>query len=141
MLTLGQGSNRWQLPIPWCRTAPRPENKTLCLIKLTLHKETVPSLGREIKLVLLRWWTWTLSSDSDLLSDVSVETARHPGYWLILITVECVKTLALIKYGASVSMMGRLLYQKVSQMRLQMHKMLLLEGVGATQCRLWDMPR
>ncbi len=75
----------------------------------------------------------TLSSDSDLPSDVSVETASHPGCWFIPITVEGVKTLALIDTGASLSMMGRPLYQKiqqVSQMCLQMRETLQLEGVG-----------
>ena len=64
-----------------------------------------------------QWQAWTLTSDSDLLSDVSVETASHPGCWLIPITVESIKTLALIDTGASVSMMGRPLYQKVQQVR------------------------
>ena len=45
-------------------------------------------------------------SDSDLPSDISVETESHPGCWLIPVTVEGVKTLALIDTGASVSMMG-----------------------------------
>ncbi len=47
--------------------------------------------------------------------------------------MEGVKTLALIDTGASLSMMGRPLYQKiqqVSQMCLQMRETLQLEGVG-----------
>ncbi len=71
-------------------------------------------------------------SDSDLPSDISVETASHPGCWLIPITVEGVQTLALLDTGASVSMMGRPLYQKVqvSRLRLQMQDTPRLEGVG-----------
>ena len=56
-----------------------------------------------------------MTSDSDLPSDVSVETASHLGCWLIPITVQGVRTLALLDTGASVSMMGRPLYQKVEQ--------------------------
>ncbi len=76
---------------------------------------------------------WTLTSDSDLPSDVSVETESHPGCWLIPITVEGIKTLALIDTGASVSMMGRPLYhkvQQVSQMRLETQDTPRLKGVG-----------
>ncbi len=76
---------------------------------------------------------WTLTSDSDLLSDISVETESHSGCWLIPITVEGIKTLALTDTGASVSVMGRPLYQKVqqvSQLRLQMQDTPRLEGVG-----------
>ncbi len=47
-----------------------------------------------------------VSSDSDLHSDVSVATASHQGCWLIPITVEGVRTLALVDTGASVSMMA-----------------------------------
>ncbi len=72
-----------------------------------------------------RQQTWTFSSDSDLPSDVSVETASHSGCWLIPITLEGVKTLALIGTSASVSMIGRPLYQKI-----QMHETPRLEGVG-----------
>ena len=59
--------------------------------------------------------TWTMMSDSELPSDVSVETASHPGCWLIPITVEGVQTLVLLDTDVSVSMMGRPLYQKVQQ--------------------------
>ncbi len=74
-----------------------------------------------------------MTSDSDLPSDVSVDTASHPRCWLIPITVEGVQTLALLDTGASVSMMGRPLYQKVQQvsrLRLQMQDTPQLEGVG-----------
>ncbi len=80
-----------------------------------------------------QWQPWTLTSDLDLPSDISVETKSHPGCWLIPITVEGIKTLALIDTGASMSMMGRHLYQKVqqvSQMRLQTQDTPRLEGVG-----------
>ncbi len=55
--------------------------------------------------------TWTMTSDSDLPSDVSVETASHHTCWLIPITVDGVQTLALL----------------VSHLRLQMHDMPQLE--------------
>ena len=74
-----------------------------------------------------------MTSDSDLPSDVSVDTASHPGCWLIPITVEGVQTLALLDTGASVSMMGRPLCQKVQQvsrLRLQTQDTPQLEGVG-----------
>ncbi len=77
--------------------------------------------------------TWTMTSDSDLPSDVSVETASQPRCWLIPITVEGVQTLALLDTGASVSMMGRPLYQKVQQVSrlcLQMQDTPQLKGVG-----------
>ncbi len=76
--------------------------------------------------------TWTMTSDSDLPSDVSVETPSHLGYWLIPITVEGVQTLALLDTSASVSMMGRPLYQKVQQVSLCVSKGKTpqLEGVG-----------
>ncbi len=76
---------------------------------------------------------WILTSDSDLPSDVSVETENHPGFWLITITVEGIKTLAQIDTGSSVSMMGRPLYhkvQQVSQLRLETQDTPRLEGVG-----------
>ncbi len=62
-----------------------------------------------------------------------METESHPGCWLIPITVEGIKTLALIDTGASVSMMGRPLYhkvQQVSQMRLETQDTPRLKGVG-----------
>ncbi len=80
-----------------------------------------------------RWQPCTLSSDSDLPSDISVETASHPGCWLIPITIEGIETLALIDTGASMSMMGRPLYRKVqqvSQMHLQTQETPQLEGIG-----------
>ncbi len=49
---------------------------------------------------------WTLTSDSDVLSDLSDEVTSHPGCWLIPVTVEDVKMLALIDTGTSVMMMG-----------------------------------
>ncbi len=73
----------------------------------------------------LKRQTWTVASDSDLPSDVSVETASHPGCWLIPITVEGIRTLALIDTGASVSVMDRPWYQKVqlvSCLHLQMQE-------------------
>ncbi len=79
--------------------------------------------------------TWTMTSHSDLPSDVSVDTASHPGCWLIPVTVECVQTLALLDTGASVSMMGRPLYQKVQQvscLRLQTQDTAQLEGLAVT---------
>ncbi len=78
--------------------------------------------------------TWTMTSDSDLPSDVSVETASHLGCWLIPITVEGIQTLALLDTGASVLMMGRPLHQKVQQvsrLRLQTQDTPRLEGVGS----------
>ncbi len=80
-----------------------------------------------------QWQPWILTSDSDLPSDVSLETESHPGCWLIPITVEGIQTLVLIDTGASVSMMGWPLYQKVqhvSQMRLEMQDTPRLEGAG-----------
>ncbi len=80
-----------------------------------------------------------MTSDSDLPSDVSVDTASHPGCWLIPITVEGVQTLALLDTGASVSMMGRPLYQKVQQvsrLRLQTQDTPQLEGVGGLKYRI-----
>ncbi len=77
--------------------------------------------------------TWTLTSDSDVLSDLSDDVTSHPGCWLILVAVEGVKTLALIDTGASVMMMGRPLYEKIQKLRplcLQMREMPWLEGVG-----------
>ena len=68
-----------------------------------------------------------------MASDDSTGSASHPGCWLIPITVEGVNTLALIDTGASVTMMGRPLYQKVQQARalkLQTHDMPRFEGVG-----------
>ncbi len=76
---------------------------------------------------------WPLSSDSEVANDDSTGSTSHPGCWLIHITVESVNTLALIDNRASVTMMGRLLYQKVQQARalkLQTHDMPRLEGVG-----------
>ncbi len=49
--------------------------------------------------------TCTLTSDSDMLSDLSDEVTSHPGCWLIPVTVKGVKTLPLIDTGASVTMM------------------------------------
>ncbi len=77
--------------------------------------------------------TWTLTSDSDVLSDLSDDVTSHPGCWLIPVAVEGVKTLALIDTGASVTMMGRPLYEKIQKirpLRLQTHEMPRLEGVG-----------
>ncbi len=59
--------------------------------------------------------TWTLTSDSDVLSDLSDDVTSHPGCWLILVAVEGVKTLALIDTGASVMMMDRPLYEKIQK--------------------------
>ncbi len=76
---------------------------------------------------------WALSFDSEVASDDITGSTSHPGCWLIPITVEGLNTLALIDTGASVIMMGRLLYQKVQQVRalkLQTHDMPRLEGVG-----------
>ncbi len=73
------------------------------------------------------------SSDSDGPSDVNGEAVSHPGCWLLPITVEGVKTLALIATGASVSMLGRPLYQKIKQLKqltLQTQETPWLEGVG-----------
>ncbi len=70
---------------------------------------------------------WPLSSED------STASTSHPGCWLIPITVEGVNTLALIDTGASVTMMGWPLYQKVQQvhaLKLQTHDMPRLEGVG-----------
>ncbi len=77
--------------------------------------------------------TWTMTSDSELPSDISVETASHSGCWLMPITVEGVSTLVLLDTGATVSMMGRPLYQKMQQvswLRLQMQETLRLKEVG-----------
>ncbi len=77
--------------------------------------------------------TWTLTSDSDVLSDLSDDVTSHPGCWLILVAVEGVKTLALVDTGASVTMMGHPLYEKIQKLRplrLQMREMPRLEGVG-----------
>ncbi len=76
---------------------------------------------------------WALSSDSEVASDDSTGSTSHPGCWLIPITVEGISTLALIDTGASVTMMGWPLYQKVQQvsaLKLQMHDMPHLKGVG-----------
>ncbi len=78
--------------------------------------------------------TWTVLCDSDLPSDVSVEIASHLGCWLIPITVEGIRALALIDRGASVSMTGRPLYKKVQQISrlcLQTQEMPWPEGVGS----------
>lgn len=53
---------------------------------------------------------------------IEKKTASHPGCWLIPLTAKCVKTLALINTGASVTMMGLSLDSKVQQvhaLRLQ----------------------
>ncbi len=60
---------------------------------------------------------WALSSDLGVASDDSTGSTSHPGCWLIPITVEGVNILALIETGASVTMMERPLYQKVSAPR------------------------
>ncbi len=76
---------------------------------------------------------WALSSDSEVASNDSTGSASHPGCWLIPITVEGVNILVLIDTGASVTMMGWPLYQKVQQvhaLKLQTHDMPRLEGVG-----------
>ena len=68
-----------------------------------------------------------------MASDDSTLSTSHPGCWLIPIIFEDINTLALIVTGASVTMMGRPLYQKVQQVRalkLQTHDMPRLEGVG-----------
>ncbi len=77
--------------------------------------------------------TWSLTSDSDVLNDLSDEVTSHPGCWLITVAVEGVKTLALINTGASVTMMDHPLYEKIEKLRplhLQMREMPRLEGVG-----------
>ncbi len=73
------------------------------------------------------------SSDSDGSSDTNGEAVSHPGCWLIPVTVEGIETLALIDTGASVSMLGRPLYQKIKQLKqlaLQTQGTPQLEGVG-----------
>ncbi len=75
-----------------------------------------------------------MSSHSELTSDVSVETASQHWCWLIPITVKGIRTVALIDTGASMSMMGLPLFQKVQQvswMRLQTHETPWVEGVGS----------
>ncbi len=57
--------------------------------------------------------SWTLTSDSDVLNDLSDEVTSHSGCWLIPVAVEGIKTLALINTGASVMMMGHPLYEKI----------------------------
>ncbi len=74
-----------------------------------------------------------LSSDSEVACNDSALSTSHPGCWLIPITVEGINTLGHIDTGASVTMMGRPLYQKVQQVRalkLQTHDMPRVEGVG-----------
>ena len=68
-----------------------------------------------------------------MASDDSTWSTSHPGCWLIPITVVGVNTLALIDTGASETMMGWLLYQKLQQARalkLQTHDMPRFKGVG-----------
>ncbi len=96
--------------------------RNLCLREIILHREFARNQDPRIEKNDSKGHTWSMTSDSDLPSDVSVENARHPGCWLIPITVEGVQTLALLDTGASVLMMGRPLYQKVQQvsrLRLQ----------------------
>ncbi len=76
---------------------------------------------------------WELYSDSEVASDDNTGSTSNPGCWLISITIEGVNTLVLIDTGASVTMMGRQLHQKVQQVRalkLQTNNMPRLEGVG-----------
>ena len=76
---------------------------------------------------------WVLFSDSEAASDDSTGSTTHPGCWLIPVTVEGINTLALTDTGASVTMMGRPLYQQVQQvhtLKLQTHDMPRLKGVG-----------
>ncbi len=70
--------------------------------------------------------------DSDLLSDESDKTASHPGCWLISITVDSGETVALIEKGASVTVMGRPLCQKIQLLGHLRHTRETphLEGVG-----------
>lgn len=80
-----------------------------------------------------RHTTWTSSSDPYSLSDANDEIISHPGCWLIPIIVLGIQTLAFIDTCASVSMMGRPLYQKtqeLSQINLQTKETPRLEGVG-----------
>ncbi len=68
-----------------------------------------------------------------MLSDLSDEVTIHPGCWLIPVPVEGVKTLALIDTGASVTMIGRPLYEKIQKLqplRLKMQEMPRLKGLG-----------
>ncbi len=76
--------------------------------------------------------TWTLTSDTDVWSDLSGDVTSHLGCWLIPVAVEGVKTLVLIDTGASVTIMGRSLHEKIQKLwplRFQMHEMPRLEGV------------
>ncbi len=77
--------------------------------------------------------TWTLTSDSDVLRDLSDDCTSHPGCWLIPVTVKGIKTLGLIDTEASVTMMGHPLYEKIQKLQpehLQTREMPRLEGVG-----------
>ncbi len=73
-----------------------------------------------------------LPSDSEVASDDSTGSTSHAGCCLIPITDEGVNPLALIDTGASVTMMGCPLYQKVQEvcaLKLQTHGLPRLEGV------------
>ncbi len=77
--------------------------------------------------------TWTLTSDSDVLSDLSNEVTSHPSWWLILVAAEGIKALVLTDTGASVTMMDHPLYEKIQKLwplHLQTQEMPWLEGVG-----------
>ncbi len=68
-----------------------------------------------------------------MLSNLSDEAISYPGCCLILLAVEGIKTLATIDTGASVTMMGIPLYEKIQGLRplcLKMQKIPWLEGVG-----------
>ncbi len=101
----------------WFR--PKTMNLTgqecLCLWAIILHRKFALSHDLRIETTTQKGKPGPWPHDSDLPSNVSVETAIHPGCWLIPITVEGVQTLALLDTGASVSMKGRPLYQKVQQ--------------------------
>ncbi len=81
------------------RQKPTPQARFV-----TNERTVSPDTDRLAKEVL------ALSSDSDGLSDINGEAVSHQGCWLIPVTVEGLKTLALIDTGASVSMMDRPLY-------------------------------
>ncbi len=67
-----------------------------------------------------------------MLSDLSDEVTGYHGCWLISVAVEGAKSLAIIDTGASVTMLGHPLYEKIEKLRPlppRMQEMLQLEGV------------
>ena len=76
-----------------------------------------------------RQWTWTLLSDLDVVVDDSGGMSSHLGCWVIPLLSKASKHWCWSTH-ASLTMMGRLLYQAVQQthaLRLQTHEIPRLE--------------